>query len=125
MDLASSDSPVAVCATLLSMRAGGCVFPGGRPVRVSLTSRSVIGLPIISCGSASTLPFSRLDRHSFTFRPASSPSRPRRPFYPECLKPCRYLHDPPWLLPTGATVVGQVSDLPEKSAFPRRTIKMG
>ena len=77
--------------------------------------------PRISNGSASALPVSRLAQHSLAFRPASSPSRPGRPFYPECFKPCRYLHDPPWLLPTGATVVGQVSHLPEKSTFPRRT----
>ena len=81
--------------------------------------------PIMSNGSASALPVSRLAQHSLKFRPAGSPSRPRRPFYPECFKPCRYLHDPPWLLPTGATVVGQVLHLSEKSTFPRRTIKMG
>ena len=81
--------------------------------------------PIMSNGSASALPVSRLAQHSLKFRPAGSPSRPRRPFYPECFKPCRYLHDPPWLLPTGATVVAQVSHLPEKSTFPWRTIKMG
>ena len=37
----------------------------------------------------------------------------------------RCLHDPPWLLPTGATVVGRVSHPLEEGAFPWRTEKCG
>ena len=44
---------------------------------------------------------------------------------PECFRPYRCLHDPPWLLPTGATVVGRGSHPPEEGAFPRRTIISG
>ena len=39
--------------------------------------------------------------------------------------PCRCLHGPPWLLPTGATVVGRVSHPLEEGAFPWRTEKCG
>ena len=42
---------------------------------------------------------------------------------PECFSPCRYLHEPPWPLPAGATVAGWDSHPPGKHAFPRRTVK--
>ena len=113
-------------ATSLILPACQCQYPGGnRPVIVSPTSRSVIGLPqnlewtgfriarFEACSAFTHMP------------PACSPSRTQRHFYPECLRPCRYLHDPPWLRPTGATVIEQFSHLPEKSAFSRCTIKMG
>ena len=55
-------------------------YPGGnRPVRVSLTSRPVNGLPLITGGSASAVTVSRPARRSLAFRPAWSLSRPRRP----------------------------------------------
>ena len=43
---------------------------------------------------------------------------------PECFSPCRYLHEPPWPLPAGATVAGWDSHPPGKRAFPRRTVKL-
>ena len=43
------------------------------------------------------------------------------PLSPECFSPCRYLHEPPWLLPAGASVAGRDSHPPDGSAFPRRT----
>ena len=45
------------------------------------------------------------------------------PLTPGCFRPYRYLHDPPWLLPTGATDVGRVSHPLEEGAFPWRTEK--
>ena len=42
-----------------------------------------------------------------------------------CFNPCRYLHEPLWLLPAGATVAGWDSHPPGKRAFPRRTEKSG
>ena len=56
------------------------------------------------------------------FRPAWPLSRPGRPFCPECFSPCRYLHEPLWPLPAGATVAGRDSHPPGKRAFPRRTV---
>ena len=47
------------------------------------------------------------------------------PLSPGCFRPYRCLHDPPWLLPTGATVVGRVSHPLEEGAFPWRTEKCG
>ena len=44
-----------------------------------------------------------------------------QPFSPECFSPCRCLHKPPWLLPTGASVVARGSHPPERSALPWRT----
>ena len=100
-------------------------YPGGnRPVRPSLSSQPVGGLPPITGGSASALTVSRPARRSLAFRPAWSLSRPRRPFSPECFSPCRYLHEPPWPLPAGATVAGWVSHPPGKRAFPRRTVML-
>ena len=43
---------------------------------------------------------------------------------PGGFRPYRYLHDPPWLLPTGATVIGRVSHPLEEGAFPQRTVIM-
>ena len=101
-------------------------YPDGNgSVPVSLASPSANGLPLLTGGSASVLPVSRPARRSLAFRPAGSLNRPRRPFLPECFSPCRYLHGPPWLLPTGATVVGRGSHPPEEGAFPRRTVKDG
>ena len=118
-------------------------YPDGNgSVPVSLASPSANGLPLLTGGSASVLPVSRPARRSLAFRPAWSLNRPRRPFFaasqgegrhqenprrrsPECFSPCRYLHGPPWLLPTGATVVGRGSHPPEEGAFPRRTVKDG
>ena len=101
-------------------------YPDGNgSVPVSLASPSANGLPLLTGGSASVLPVSRPARRSLAFRPAWSLNRPRRPFLPECFSPCRYLHDPPWLLPTGATAVGRDSHPPEEGAFSRRTVKDG
>ena len=87
----------------------------------SLSSPSANGLPLKPGGSASVLSVSRPARRSLAFRPAWSLSRPWRPLTPECFRPYRCLHDPPWLLPTGATVVGRGSHPLEEGAFPRRT----
>ena len=95
---------------------------GSESVPASLSSPSAIGLPLNTGGSASVLSVSRPARRSLAFRPACSLSRPWRPFTPECFRPFRYLHDPPWLLPTGATVVGRDSHPLEEGAFPRRTV---
>ncbi len=94
---------------------------GSGSVPASLSSPSANGLPLKTGGSASVLSVSRPARRSLAFRPACSLSRPWRPLTPECFRPFRYLHDPPWLLPTGATVVGRGSHPPEEGAFPRRT----
>jgi len=40
---------------------------------------------------------------------------------PQCFSPCRYLHEPLWLLPAGATVAGWDSHPLGTRAFPRRT----
>ena len=57
-------------------------YPGGnRPVRPSLSSQPVGGLPLFTGGSASALSVSRPARRSLAFRPAWSLSRPKRPFY--------------------------------------------
>ena len=56
-------------------------YPGGNdPVRLSLASRTAVGLPLINGGSAPALPVSRPARRSLAFRPVCSLSRPRRPF---------------------------------------------
>ncbi len=98
---------------------------GSGSVPASLSSPSANGLPLKTGGSASVLSVSRPARRSLAFRPACSLSRPWRPLTPECFRPFRYLHDPPWLLPTGATVVGRGSHPPEEGAFPRRTALSG
>ena len=74
-----------------------------------LSSQVVIGLPLITGGSAPTLPFSRPAQRSFTFRSARSPSCSTQPFSPECFSPCRTLHDPPRLLACETTIVGWAS----------------
>ena len=58
---------------------------------------------------------------TFTRVPARMLAEPplRGPLTPRGFRPYRYLHDPPWLLPTGATVVGRVSHPLEEGAFPR------
>jgi hypothetical protein len=94
---------------------------GSGSVPASLSSPSAIGLPLKTGGSASVLTVSRPARRSLAFRPAWSLGRPWRPLTPECFRPFRCLHDPLWLLPTGATVVGRDSHPPEEGAFPRRT----
>ena len=98
-------------------------YPGGyRPVLSSLSSRPTDGLPLLTGGPASALCVSRPARRSLVFRPAWSLSRPRRPVSPKCFSPCRYLHEPLWPLPAGATA-GWDSHPLGKRAFPRRTIK--
>ena len=121
-----------VCLTTLRASRVATFFPfhacqrhypdGSGSVPASLSSPSAIGLPLNTGGSASVLSVSRPARRSLAFRPACSLSRPWRPFTPECFRPFRYLHDPPWLLPTGATVVGRDSHPLEEGAFPRRTV---
>ena len=97
-------------------------YPGGnRPVLSSLSSRPTDGLPLLTGGSASALCVSRPARRSLVFRPAWSLSRPRRPVSPKCFSPCRYLHEPLWPLPAGATA-GWDSHPLGKRAFPRRTV---
>ena len=67
-------------ATLSIFHACRRHYPGGnRPVPMSLSSRPVGGLPLISEGSASATPVSGPAQRSLAFRPAWSPSRPRRP----------------------------------------------
>ena len=51
------------------------------------------GLPAIWRRSASALFVSRLAQHSLTFRPATSPSRLKRPFH-QRLRRLRHLHHP-------------------------------
>ena len=124
--------PVDVCrisprasrvAAFFSFHACQRHYPDGSgSVPASLSSPPAIGLPLNTGGSASVLSVSRPARRSLTFRPAWSLSRPWRPLSPECFRPFRYLHDPPWLLPTGATVVGRGSHPPEEDAFSRRTV---
>ena len=59
---------------------------------------------------------------AFTRVPACMVAEPPKAArLPECFSPCRYLHEPPWLLPAGATVAGWDSHPPGKRAFPRRT----
>ncbi len=89
----------------------------------SLTSPSANGLPLITGGSASVSPCFEACS-TFTRVPARMVAEPPQsgPLSPECFRPFRYLHDPPWLLPTGATVVGRGSHPPEEGAFPRRTV---
>ena len=59
---------------------------------------------------------------AFTRVPACMVAEPpKAALLPECFNPFRCLHEPPWLLPTGTTVVGRVSHPPERSALPRRT----
>ena len=56
-------------------------YPGGNdPVRLSLASRTAVGLPLIRGGSAPALSVSRPARRSLAFRPICSLSRPRQPF---------------------------------------------
>ena len=67
-------------ATLSIFHACQRHYPGGnRPVPMSPSSQPVGGLPLFSEGSASATPFSRPAQRSLAFRPAWSPSRPRRP----------------------------------------------
>ena len=112
-------------ATLSIFHACRRHYPGGnRPVPSSLSSRPTDGLPLLTGGSASALCVSRPARRSLAFRPAWSPSRPRRPVSPKCFSPCRYLHEPLWPLPAGA-IAGWDSHPPGKRAFPRRTVRWG
>ena len=83
------------------------------------------GLPRITAGSASALPFSRPARRSLALRPACSLNRPWRPFSSECFRRCRYLLRPLRLLPAGATVGRRDSHPLRNDAFPRRTVNSG
>ena len=99
-------------------------YPDGNgSVPASLSSPSANGLPLITGGSASVSPCFEACS-TFTRVPARMVAEPPQsgPLSPECFRPFRYLHDPPWLLPTGATVVGRGSHPPEEGAFPRRTV---
>ena len=110
-------------ATLSIFHACRRHYPGGKPaVLSSLSSQPVGGLPLMTGGSASALTVSRPARRSLAFRPAWSLNRPRRPFSPKCFSPCRYLHEPLWPLPAGATFAGWDSHPLGKRAFPRRTV---
>ena len=64
---------------------------------------------------------------AFTHVPARTVAEPPNggPLPPRCFSPCRHLHEPPWLLPTGATVVGRDLHPLKESAFPRRTANLG
>ena len=110
-------------ATLSIFHACRRHYPGGnQPVRSSLASRPAGGLPLFPGGSAPALTVSRPAQRSLTFWPAWSLNRPRRPVYQSAVfSPCCYLHEPPWLLPAGATVAGWGSHPPGKRACPRRT----
>ena len=96
---------------------------GSGSVPASLSSPSANGLPLITGGSASVSPCFEACS-TFTRVPARMVAEPLQsgPLSPECFRPFRYLHDPPWLLPTGATVVGRDSHPLEEGAFPRRTV---
>ena len=86
------------------------LFPAGR--RPSPNYRRV-GFRINRFGACS----------AFTRVPACMVAEPpKAASKPECFGPCRYLHEPPWPLPAGATVAGWVSHPPGKRAFPRRTV---
>ena len=126
--------PVDVCrisvrasrvATLFLFHACQRHYPDGSgSVPASLASPSAIGLPLNTGGSASVSP-SFEACSTFTRVPARMAAEPpySGPLTPECFRPYRCLHDPPWLLPTGATVVGRGSHPPEEGAFPRRTVR--
>ena len=63
---------------------------------------------------------------AFTRVPARMVAEPpKAALSPECFSPCRYLREPLWPLPAGATVAGWDSHPPGKRAFPRRTEKSG
>ena len=97
----------------------------GRCSRRSLPSRSA-AFPYSTGGSASAI--NRFEACSaFTRVSACMVARAAQggPSLQECFSPCRYLHEPPWPLPAGATVAGWVSHPPGKRAFPRRTEKSG
>ncbi len=77
-------------------------LPRWDPRLMSLIFARNSGLPRYTDGSAPTSPFSRPARRSLTFRPACSPSRPRRPSTPKA----SVVSSPPLplrLLPAGAT----------------------
>ena len=98
-------------------------YPGGnRPVRPSLSSQPVGGLPLFTGGVGfRTKRFEACS--AFTRVPACMVAEPpEAALLPECFSPCRYLHEPPWPLPAGATVAGWDSHPPGKCAFPRRTV---
>ena len=109
-------------ATSLIFHACQCQYPdGNNPVRASLASQVVGGLPL----GYERVGFriARLEACSaFTRVPACMVAEsPKVILLPKCFNPCRHLHEPLWSLPTGATGVGRDSHPQEKNAFPRRT----
>ena len=75
-------------ATLSIFHACRRQYPGGnRPVRSSLSSQPVSGLPLMTGGSASASCVSRPARRSLAFRPAWSPSRPSAALLSKELQP--------------------------------------
>ena len=75
-------------ATLSVFHACRRQYPGGnRPVRSSLSSQPVSGLPPITGGSASALSVSRPARRSLAFRPAWSLSHPSAALLSKELQP--------------------------------------
>ena len=94
-------------------------------VPLSFASRSVSGFPYQQEGRHPYLPFRGLLSVHFALRPVCSLSRPRRPFLPKCFSLHCYLRKPPWLLPTGTTVVARDSHPLGKCTFARRTADIG
>ena len=75
-------------ATLSIFHACRRKYPGGnRPVRSSLSSQPVSGLPLMTGGSASASCVSRPARRSLAFRPAWSLSRPSAALLSKELQP--------------------------------------
>ena len=75
-------------ATLSIFHACRRQYPGGnRPVRSSLSSQPVSGLPLMTGGSASASCVSRPARRSLAFRPAWSLSRPSAALLSKELQP--------------------------------------
>ena len=98
--------------------------PADSPERCRSSDPRDGGLPHFSGGSASALPVSGPARRSLAFRPADSPSRPRRPSTPKASTDS--LPPPPLrLLPAGATSCRVGIAPTERRRLSRHTEKCG
>ena len=98
--------------------------PADSPERCRSSDPRDGGLPHFSGGSASALPVSGPARRSLAFRPADSPSRPRRPSTPKASTDS--LPPPPLrLLPAGATSCRVGIAPTERRRLSRHTEKSG